>query len=216
MLDDAAGHEQVRPLLPGTAGSLVLVTSRRHLTALEDAQVISLDILSADEAAALLVRLAARPGLYPANPSVQEISRLCGHLPLAIGMLARQLRHHPAWTAQELAADLTAARSRLELMQAENLSAAAAFDLSYRDLTADQKHMFRRLGLHPGTDIDVFAAAALSESSIYAARRNLAGLYDHYLIAEPSRGRYRMHDLISDAGRRSSRPRNRLSTVMPP
>ena len=113
-------------------------------------------------------------------------------------MLARQLRHHPAWTAQELAADLTAARSRLELMQAENLSAAAAFDLSYRDLTADQKHMFRRLGLHPGTDIDVFAAAALSESSIDAARRNLAGLYDHYLIAEPSRGRYRMHDLISE------------------
>jgi tetratricopeptide (TPR) repeat protein/transcriptional regulator with XRE-family HTH domain len=198
VLDDAAGHEQVRPLLPGTAGSLVLVTSRRHLTALEDAQVISLDILSADEAAALLVRLAARPGLHPANPSVQEISRLCGHLPLAIGMLARQLRHHPAWTAQELAADLIAARSRLELMQAENLSAAAAFDLSYRDLSEVQQHMFRRLGLHPGTDIDVYAAAALSESGIDAARRNLADLYDHYLIAEPSRGRYRMHDLISE------------------
>ena len=78
VLDDAAGHEQVRPLLPGTAGSLVLVTSRRHLTALEDAQVISLDILSADEAAALLVRLAARPGLYPANPSVQEIAGFAG------------------------------------------------------------------------------------------------------------------------------------------
>jgi tetratricopeptide (TPR) repeat protein/transcriptional regulator with XRE-family HTH domain len=198
VLDDAAGHEQVRPLLPGTAGSLVLITSRRHLTALEDAQVINLDILSADEAADLLVRLAARPSLHRANPPVQEISRLCGHLPLAIGMLARQLRHHPAWTAQELAADLAAARSRLELMQAENLSAAAAFDLSYRDLTADQQHMFRRLGLHPGADIDVYAAAALSESSIDAARRNLAGLYDHYLISEPSHGRYRMHDLISE------------------
>jgi len=197
VLDDAAGHEQVRPLLPGTAGSLVLVTSRRHLTALEDAQVISLDILSPDEAAALLVRLAARPGLHPADPSVREISRLCGHLPLAIGMLARQLCHHQAWTIQELAADLAAARDRLELMQAENLSAAAAFDLSYRDLTLDQQHMFCLLGLHPGTDIDRYAAAALGGSSIDAARRNLAGLYDHYLIAEPSRGRYRMHDLIS-------------------
>jgi tetratricopeptide (TPR) repeat protein len=198
VLDDAAGHEQVRPLLPGAAGSLVLVTSRRHLTALEDAQVINLDILSPDEATALLVRLAGRPGLHPADPSVGEISRLCGHLPLAIGMLARQLRHHPAWTVEELAVDLAAARNRLELMQAENLSAAAAFDLSYRDLTLDQQHMFRRLGLHPGTDIDVYAAAALSESGIDAARRNLADLYDHNLIAEPSRGRYRMHDLISE------------------
>src|SRR5512142_427057 len=63
LLDDAAGHEQVRPLLPGIAGSLVLVTSRRRLTALQDAAVISLDVLSPDEAAELLVRLAGRPGL---------------------------------------------------------------------------------------------------------------------------------------------------------
>ena len=198
VLDDAAGHEQIRSLLPGTAGSLVLITSRRHLTALEDAQVISLDILPADEAAALLVRLAGRPGLHPADPAVLQISRLCGHLPLAIGMLARQLRHHPAWTARELATDLAAARSRLELMQAENVSVAAAFDLSYRELAGEPQHIFRRLGLHPGTEIDVYAAAALIESSVEVARRNLEDLYDHYLIAEPSRGRYRMHDLISE------------------
>ena len=67
LLDDAAGHEQVRPLLPGTAGSLVLVTSRRHLTALEDAHAISLDTLPPGEAAELLIRLAARPGLSPAT-----------------------------------------------------------------------------------------------------------------------------------------------------
>ena len=136
LLDDAAGHEQVRPLLPGTAGSLVLVTSRRHLTALEDAAAISLDTLAPGEAAALLARLAGRPGLGAGDAAVGEITRLCGYLPLAIGMLARQLHHHPAWTAAELAADLAAARDRLELMRAENLSVAAAFDLSYQDLTA--------------------------------------------------------------------------------
>src|SRR6266851_2010967 len=64
LLDDAAGHEQARPLLPGTAGSLVLVTSRRRLTALEDAAVISLDTLSRGEAATMLNRLADRPGMH--------------------------------------------------------------------------------------------------------------------------------------------------------
>ena len=134
LLDDAAGHEQVRPLLPGTAGSLVLVTSRRRLTALDDSAVISLGALSPGEAAALLARLAARPGIGAADAAVGEITRLCGYLPLAIGMLARQLSQHPAWTAGDLAASLAAARDRLAAMRAENLSVAAAFDLSYADL----------------------------------------------------------------------------------
>ena len=91
VLDDAVGTEQVRPLLPGAGGSLVLVTSRRRLSALEDARTISLDTLPPGEAAGLLVRLAVRPGLSSADPGVREIARLCGYLPLAIGMLARQL-----------------------------------------------------------------------------------------------------------------------------
>src|SRR6185437_11149366 len=103
LLDDATGHDQVRPLLPGTAGSLVLVTSRRRLTSLEDTTVITLDSLSPAEGAALLARLAARPGLSARDAAVGEITGLCGYLPLAIGMLARQLRHHPAWTPGELA-----------------------------------------------------------------------------------------------------------------
>src|SRR5207249_11195975 len=76
----------------------VLVTSRRHLTTLEDARAVSLDTLPPSDAAGLLVRLAARAGLDPGDPAVAEITRLCGYLPLAIGMLARQLHHHPAWT----------------------------------------------------------------------------------------------------------------------
>jgi tetratricopeptide (TPR) repeat protein/transcriptional regulator with XRE-family HTH domain len=201
VLDDAAGHEQVRPLLPGTADSLVLVTSRRHLTALEDAQAISLDTLSPGEAAELLIRLAARPGLQVGDTTVGEITRLCGYLPLAVGMLARQLHHHPAWTPAELAADLAAARDRLELMSAENLSVAAAFDLSYQDLIGDQQRMFRRLGLHPGTDIDGYAAAALDDADLGAARRRLEALYDQHLLTEPVRGRYRLHDLIREHAR---------------
>ncbi|HVB42854.1 MAG TPA: tetratricopeptide repeat protein [Streptosporangiaceae bacterium] len=196
LLDDAADSEQVRPLLPGSGRSLILITSRRHLTALEDAQTISLDALPPGEAATLLLRLAARPDLVLGDPAVPEITGLCGYLPLALGMLARHLHHHPAWTAADLAADLAQARDRLALMHAEDLTVAAAFDRSYQDLTDEQQRMFRRLGLHPGIDVDAYAAAALAGVGVTDARRILGGIYDHYLLAEPARGRYRPHDLI--------------------
>lgn len=102
ILDDAAGSEQVLPLLPGTGQSLMLGTSRRHLSALDDATAISLDTSPAEEAAGLLIRLAGRPGLGAGDPGMAEITRLCGYPPLAIGTVARQPRHHPAsprrWT----------------------------------------------------------------------------------------------------------------------
>jgi tetratricopeptide (TPR) repeat protein len=116
-------------------------------------------------------------------------------------MLARQLHHHPAWTPAALAADLAAARDRLELMSAENRSVAAAFDLSYQDLAPGQQRLFRRLGLHPGTDIDGYAAAALDDAELGTTRRLLQALYDQYLLTEPARGRYRLHDLIREHAR---------------
>lgn len=198
LLDDAADSEQVQPLLPGTAGCLVLVTSRRRLTALEDVQVISLDTLSPAEAAALFARLASRPGLSPSDAAVAEISELCGYLPLAIGILAARLRHHKAWTAAWLAADLAAARNRRELMRAENRSVSAAFMLSYNGLGRDEQQLFRRLGIYPGTDVDAYAAAALDGTDLSTGRHRLEALYDQHLIGEPTPGRYRMHDLIRE------------------
>jgi len=205
VLDDAASSDQVRPLLPGVGGCLVLVTSRRHLTALDDARAISLDSLPPDQAAALLVRLTARPGLSPADPAVAELTRLCGCLPLAIGMVARQLHHHPAWSAGRRAAELAAAVDRLGLMATENLSVTAAFDMSYADLSSEQQRLFRRLGLHPGADIDACTAAALDGTDLVAARRGLEALYDQYLLAEPAQGRYRLHDLIREHARALAR-----------
>ena len=201
VLDDAAGSDQVRPLLPGTAGCLVLLTSRRRLTALEEAAPISLGTLPPGEAADLFIRSAARPGLQPADAAVAEIARLCGYLPLAIRLVAAGLRHHPAWTVTDLAADLVTARDRLAAMQAEDVSVAAAFDLSCQDLTAGQQRLFRRLGLHPGADIDAYAAAALDDTNLQATRRRLGELYDQNLIGEPARGRYRLHDLLREYAR---------------
>jgi LuxR family transcriptional regulator, maltose regulon positive regulatory protein len=201
ILDDAVDSAQVLPLLPGSAGSLVLVTSRRHLSALEGATAVSLDTLPPGEAGALLVRLAGRAGLDPEHPGVAELARLCGYLPLAIGMVARQLYHHPAWSVAGRAAELAAARDRLQLMATENVSVAAAFDLSYADLTGQQRRLFRRLGLHPGAEFDAYAAAALDGTGLAEARRGLEGLYDQYLLTEPAKGRYRMHDLIREHAR---------------
>ena len=201
VLDDAVGHEQVRPLLPGTPGSLVLVTSRRRLAALHDAVVISLDTLPPGEAAALLAQLAARSGLSGSDPAVDEMAHLCGYLPLAIAMLASQLRHHPAWSAEQLAARLATARDRLALMRAENVSVAAAFELSYADLNAGEQRLFRRLGLVPGATVDGYAASALDGTSLDQARQHLEELYDQHLIGEAEPGRYQLHDLLREHAR---------------
>jgi tetratricopeptide (TPR) repeat protein/transcriptional regulator with XRE-family HTH domain len=201
ILDDAVGSEQVLPLLPGTGESLVLVTSRRHLSALEDATAVSLDTLPDSQAAGLLIRLAGRPGLGTDDPAVAEITRLCGYLPLAIGMVARQLHHHPAWSVAGRAADLAASVDRLELMTTENLSVAVAFDLSYADLGPELQRLFRRLSLHPGPEVDGYAAAALDGTGLAVARRGLEALYDQCLLTEVTQGRYRMHDLIREHAR---------------
>jgi tetratricopeptide (TPR) repeat protein len=116
-------------------------------------------------------------------------------------MVARQLHHHPAWSVAGRAAELAAAVDRVELMATENLSVAAAFNMSYAVLIPEQQRLFRRLGLHPGTDIDGYAAAALDGTDLPTARRGLEALYDHYLLTEPAQGRYRLHDLIREHAR---------------
>jgi tetratricopeptide (TPR) repeat protein len=196
VLDDAADTAHVAPLLPGAPGCLVLITSRRRLTTLPDAAFLPLDILPPEHAAELfLARAGARAGHDPA--SVERITRLCGYLPLAITLTAARLHTHPAWTVADLANDLDQARDRLAELASGDLAVAAAFDLSYRDLPASRQRLFRRLGLHPGPDLDAYAAAALDDTSLAEARRGLEELLEHNLVTEPHRGRFRLHDLIA-------------------
>jgi len=199
VLDDAADLAQVNPLLPGTAESLVVITSR-HRLALDDAVSISLDTLTPAEAAVLFLRVATRPDLAPTDAGVAEVSRLCGYLPLAIRLVAGRLRR-PSWALAEVAAELATARDRLVAIDAGQRVVAAAFELSYRELADDQRRVFRRLGLQPGTEIDAYAAAALGEVSVAVARRHLEELEELRLLDEPVRGRYRLHDLLRDYAR---------------
>jgi tetratricopeptide (TPR) repeat protein len=200
VLDDAADTMHVAPLLPGAPGCLVLITSRRKLTTLPGATVLSLDTLPPDQAAQLFVQRAGRRG-HDDPATVERIIGLCGYLPLAITLTAARLHTHPTWTVADLAADLDETRDRLAELASGELAVAAAFDLSYRDLTAIRQRLFRRLALHPGPDLDAYAAAALDHNSLTAARRGLEDLLEHNLITEPHRGRYRFHDLIAEHAR---------------
>lgn len=201
VLDDALSSDHVLPLLPAAAETLVIVTSRRRLTALPEATSIVLDILTPSEATELFIRLADRQGLSPAEAGIVDVVRLCGYLPLAVGLMAGQLKHHRTWSVAELASGLTIAQDRLAAMRAENSSVAAVFDLSYQELTDHQQRLFRFLGLQPGSDIDAYAAAALDGTDFPAVSALLNDLYDHHLIDEPTRGRYRFHDLIREHAR---------------
>jgi tetratricopeptide (TPR) repeat protein/transcriptional regulator with XRE-family HTH domain len=201
LLDDAADSDQVQPLIPGNAGNLVIITSRPGLIALEDSHPVSLETLTQGEAGRLFIRLATRPGLESQDQAVGQITELCGGLPLAVGILGRWLRHHRAWSATDLAADLAAARDRLAFINAEAPAVAAAFDLSYQKLTADEQRLFRRLGLHVGDDIDLFAAAALDDSDLVTTRRRLNRLFGYHLLNEPDKKRYSLHALIREYAR---------------
>jgi tetratricopeptide (TPR) repeat protein len=198
VLDDATGSDQVRPLLPGSASTLVLVTSRRRLSALADAVPLTLEPLEAEDATVLFVRLSLRPGLQAADQGIARIVALCDYLPLAIRLMAGKLKYRATWSTSDLAADLASASSRLDYIQAENESVTAAFNLSFRDLNAKRQRFFRRLGLCPGSDIDAYAAAALDGTNLNTAHASLDDLYSHHLIDEPTRGRYRFHDLIRE------------------
>jgi tetratricopeptide (TPR) repeat protein/transcriptional regulator with XRE-family HTH domain len=198
LLDDASGSEQVRPFLPSAPGSLVLVTSRRRLRGLDGIAPVSLELLSDREAASLFVRVAARPGLSPDDSAVGKLTELCDYLPLAIRMVAGRLSGHDGWSPGDLIPELTAASGRLDSLYDEELTVAAAFDLSCRDLAEEQRELFRLLGAQPGADADAHAAAALLGADLTVATRLLRDLEDHHLIDEPVHGRYRMHDLVRE------------------
>ncbi|MEW2620918.1 tetratricopeptide repeat protein [Streptomyces sp. NPDC048106] len=197
VLDDAAGRAQVEPLLPGSGGCLVMVTSRRRIAALDGATPLALDTLPPNDATVLFTRLAHRPITTAADTdAVVRIVRLCGYLPLAIALLAGRLAHRPHWSLAQFADDFAATSDRLSELAVDDRAVAAAFDTSYSGLPTARQRLFRRLGLHPGTDADAYATAAIADISLAQARQELEALYDDHLIDSPAAGRYRLHDLL--------------------
>ncbi|MGV9680524.1 ATP-binding protein [Nocardia sp. NPDC003482] len=202
VLDDARDVAQIEPLLPAAPECLTLVTSRSRLITLDNAMPLALDILQPGPATTLFTTLARRAASADADrAAAARIVRLCGYLPLAITLLAGRLAHHPSWTIAELADEFGAASDLLGELDAGSRAVRAAFDLSYRDLPPRRKLFFRRLGLHPGADLDAHAAAALADTDVATARWELESLYTDHLLDEPARGRYRLHDLLREYSR---------------
>lgn len=196
VLDNAASEAQVRPLLPGSAGCLVLVTSRRKLKGLDDANVLALGVLPQADAVALFRAVAGHDRDAAGDLGLAEVVGLCGGLPLAVRIAATLLRHRPAWTPGDLARRLGDESARVGALSDGDRDLDTVLGLSYRNLTAAQRRMFRLLGLVPGPDVDALAAAALAEVEPTAAAGLLEGLADHNLLIEHAPDRYRLHDLI--------------------
>jgi tetratricopeptide (TPR) repeat protein/transcriptional regulator with XRE-family HTH domain len=199
--DNARDEQQVRPLLPASPGTLVLVTSRSQLgglAAADGARLVTLDVLSHAEAVALLAaRLgAARAGAEPA--AAGRIASLCACLPLALTVAAARAATRPGFPLAALADELTDAVGRLDALDAGDpgSSVRAVFSWSTRQLTDQAARMFGLLGLHPGPDITVPAVASLAGIAQADARRLLRELASAHLIAEHVPGRYAFHDLL--------------------
>jgi DNA-binding SARP family transcriptional activator len=201
VLDNARDEQQVRPLLPASQASLVIITSRNQLTGLAvdgGAQLHSLDLLNQDEAVQLLTTRIGDPRAAAEPDAVGEIARLCAHLPLALAVTAARAAAQPRFLLTQLAAELRSASGRLDALDSGDptVSVRAVFSWSYQQLSNEAARLFRLLGLHPGLDISAPAAASLAGIGQAETARLLLELARDCLITEHAPGRYAVHDLL--------------------
>ncbi|MGW4384816.1 AfsR/SARP family transcriptional regulator [Kitasatospora sp. NPDC004531] len=198
LLDNAVDVQQVRPLLPGTNGPLVLITSRRRLSALEGAVPLSLDLMPLDDAVTLFTRVVGARRVAPYPDEVAEVVELCGRLPLAIRIAAARFRDRTSWTVQYLIEQLNDQERRARFLDFGERSVSAALALSYRHLSGSGSRLFRLLSLHPGTAFDARTASVLADLPIDRTQDILESLFDDALLLQDKPGRYHFHDLVRD------------------
>nr|MDT0657972.1 tetratricopeptide repeat protein [Micromonospora sp. DSM 115978] len=210
LLDNAGTVEQVRPLLPGTPGCAVVVTSRDRLAGLvarDGARRLDLDLLPMPDAVALLTGLIG-PRIAAEPEAVRTLATQCARLPLALRVAAELAAARPETPLAELTRELAERQRRLELLDADGdrgTAVAAVFSWSVQHLSPSAARTFRLLGLHPGPDLEAYAVAALAGTDHTAARDDLDDLARAHLVHPTSAGRFGMHDLLrAYAGRLAS------------
>ncbi len=201
VLDNANGALQVRPLLPGSLGCRVLITSRDSMSGLvarEGAHRMSVDVLPPDEAHLLLARTIGDERVGAEPEAAGELARLCARLPLALRIAAAHLSGRPeqaisGWLPRLRVGDLLV---ELAVAGDPNAAVATAFDCSYAVLDADAKRLFRLLGRAPGPDFTGQAAAALTGLPTGQAQQLLVRLAAAHLVEPRAAGRFGFHDLL--------------------
>ncbi|WP_020669214.1 AfsR/SARP family transcriptional regulator [Amycolatopsis nigrescens] len=200
VLDNAASTEQVRPLLPGTAGCVAVITSRERLSGLlvgEGARRMRLDSLRVPDAVALLADGLGADRVSAEPVAAAELTELCGCLPLALRIAVANLLDDDSGDIANYVAELRT-ETPLAALETDGTPSAvrSAFDLSYHRLGAEQQRMFRLLARSPGPDFTAETAAALAGTRIATARRLLDRLAGAHLIEPRDRARYAFHDLL--------------------
>ncbi|MBE8521647.1 winged helix-turn-helix domain-containing protein [Amycolatopsis sp. H6(2020)] len=195
LLDDARTAEQVRPLLPPSARTMTVVTSRSRLDGLAVSNAAKqrvLGTLAPDDAVALIEELAGPASLNHA------LARLCGYLPLALRIAGARLSASAQRTAEELVDELGNERTRLAGLQVDGAddSVRAAFDVSFRGLPGEVAETFLQLGAIPGVLVGPHVMAAVAQIPVAEARRRLRALAAHNLITETERDVFVPHDLV--------------------
>ena len=203
VLDNARDAAQVRPLLPGSASSAVLVTTRSRMPDLASTKLVDLNVLDDDEALKLFVKVVGEERAAAEPEATAELLDACAGLPLAIRICAARLVTRSGWTIRAMAGRLTDEHRRLDEMRAGDLAVRASFEVSFTSLPLstdkqgiDPALAFRLLGLWPGPSISAAAAAALFGVPEYSAEDALEVLVDTHLLESVTTDRYRFHDLL--------------------
>ena len=202
VLDNAASPHQVRPLLPGSPGCVVVIASRSTLGGLaarDRAQPICLGVLPLDEAVALLAGFVGAERVAAEPDAARELALLCARLPVALCVAGERAAARPDYDLAKLVADLDPAGTRLDLLDADGdvqTAVRAVFSWSFDDLPHAAARLFGLLGLHPGPDFDEHAAAALAGVEPTRAAWLLDILVRAHLVERDRAGRCRMHDLL--------------------
>lgn len=202
LLDNAGSAEQVRPLLPNGPGNLVVVTSRDKLGGLiahDGARRLLVDLLTADEAHRLLEAILGPVRINTEPDAVGDLIASCGRLPLALRVAAANLLDQPHRTVADYLQQLQADRlAVLHVSGDPGNGVTAIFEHSYRNLTADQRQLFRLLGIAPGNDLALDTIAALAQRPPTETRSLLDQLAAMHLVSEHTPNRYSLHDLLRD------------------